>query len=110
MADNDGTASQLLESETTVDIVSAGRSPLEGSLPGLRIYTVLPRHDVAVNLFEMPRSRKSIGDTWIDFCGKANANLPVIGAYENSPPREGLIVCVTHSFVPLARLTVLMSH
>lgn len=103
-------AMQILETEDEVDIVSVGRSPLKDSLPGIDVATILDRHDVNVTLTELPRSKRSIADTLVDHCEATGASLLVMGAYEHSPLREGLIGGVTHDIALRARLPVLMSH
>ncbi len=103
-------AMQILETEVSVEIVSVGRSPLAGSLPGINVREVLDRHDVDVTLTELPRDRKSIADTLVAHCERAGAGLLVMGAYEHSPLREGLIGGVTHDIALHASLPVLMSH
>lgn len=103
-------AMQILETEVSVEIVSVGRSPLAGSLPGINVREVLDRHDVAVSLTELPRDRKSIADTLVSHCESSGAGLLVMGAYEHSPLREGLIGGVTHDIALRASLPVLMSH
>jgi nucleotide-binding universal stress UspA family protein len=103
-------AMQLLETEVSVEIVSVGRSPLEGSLPGINIKDVLDRHDVNVSLTELPRGRESIADTLVEHCEATGAGLLVMGAYEHSPLREGLIGGVTHDIAIKASIPVLMSH
>jgi nucleotide-binding universal stress UspA family protein len=103
-------AMQILETEDEVEIVSVGRSPLEGSLPGIDVATILDRHDVKVILTELPRSRKSIADTLVSHCEKSGASLLVMGAYEHSPLREGLVGGVTHDIALRAKIPVLMSH
>lgn len=103
-------AMQILETEVSVEIVSVGRSPLSGSLPGINVREVLDRHDVTVSLTELPRERKSIADTLVAHCESSGAGLLVMGAYEHSPLREGLIGGVTHDIALHASLPVLMSH
>jgi nucleotide-binding universal stress UspA family protein len=103
-------AMQILETEQQVEIVSVGRSPLVGSLPGIDVSVVLDRHDVNVSLTELPRDQRSIADTLVDHCETTGASLLVMGAYEHSPLREGLIGGVTHDIALRARIPVLMSH
>ena len=103
-------AMNILETEVSVEIVSVGRAPLADSLPGIDVATVLARHDVSVTLTELPRSRKSIADTLVAHCEASGAGLLVMGAYEHSPLREGLIGGVTHDIALRASLPVLMSH
>ncbi|SIT13184.1 Universal stress protein family protein [Roseivivax lentus] len=103
-------AMQILETETEVEIVSVGRSPLADSLPGIDVAMVLDRHNVNVTITELPRGRQSIADTLVDHCEKTGAGLLVMGAYEHSPIREGLIGGVTHDIALRARIPVLMSH
>lgn len=103
-------AMQILEAEGEVEVVSVGRSPLEGSLPGIDVKTILDRHDVKVKLTELPRGKKPIADTLVEHCEATGASLLVMGAYEHSPLREGLIGGVTHDIALRARIPVLMSH
>ena len=103
-------AMQILETEAEVEIVSVGRSPLADSLPGIDVGMVLDRHNVRVSLTELPRERRPIADTLVDHCEKIGASLLVMGAYEHSPLREGLIGGVTHDIALRAKLPVLMSH
>ena len=103
-------AMQILETETSVEIVSVGRSPLKDSLPGINVQTVLARHDVPVTIAELPKGKKTIADTLVEYCEQTGAGLLVMGAYEHSPLREGLIGGVTHDIALRASLPVLMSH
>jgi nucleotide-binding universal stress UspA family protein len=103
-------AMQILENEAEVEIVSVGRSPLADSMPGIDVGMVLDRHDVNVTLTELPRTKQPIADTLVDHCEKTGASLLVMGAYEHSPLREGLIGGVTHDIALRAKLPVLMSH
>ena len=103
-------AMQILETEAEVEIVSVGRSPLADSMPGIDVGMVLDRHDVNVTLTELPREKRPIADTLVDHCEKTGASLLVMGAYEHSPLREGLIGGVTHDIALRAKLPVLMSH
>lgn len=103
-------AMQILETEQAVEIVSVGRSPLAGSLPGIDVGVVLDRHDLEVTVTELPRDRRSIADTLVDHCETTGASLLVMGAYEHSPLREGLVGGVTHDIALRARIPVLMSH
>lgn len=103
-------AMQILETESSVEIVSVGRSPLTGTLPGIDVQVVLDRHDLNVTVTELPRDRRSIADTLVAHCDKVGASLLVMGAYEHSPLREGLIGGVTHDIAARAKIPVLMSH
>lgn len=103
-------AMQILETESEVEIVSVGRSPLADALPGIDVGMVLDRHDVNVTLTELPREKRPIADTLVDHCEKTKASLLVMGAYEHSPLREGLLGGVTHDIALRAKLPVLMSH
>ena len=103
-------AMQILENEAEVEIVSVGRSPLADSMPGIDVGMVLDRHDVNVTLTQLPRTKQPIADTLVDHCEKTGASLLVMGAYEHSPLREGLIGGVTHDIALRAKLPVLMSH
>lgn len=103
-------AMQILEAEDEVEIVSVGRSPLKDSLPGINVGTIMDRHDVKVILTELPRSKASIADTLVKHCETVGASLLVMGAYEHSPLREGLIGGVTHDIALHAKIPVLMSH
>ncbi|MEM9576585.1 MAG: universal stress protein [Pseudomonadota bacterium] len=103
-------AMQILETETSVEIVSVGKSPIKDSLPGIDAATVLARHDVNVRLTELPKTRKSIADTLVEHCEATGAGLLVMGAYEHSPIREGLVGGVTHDIALRTSLPVLMSH
>ncbi|MEM6886664.1 MAG: universal stress protein [Pseudomonadota bacterium] len=103
-------AMQILEHEDSVEIVSVGKSPLAGSLPGIDVGTVLDRHDVQVTLTELPKGTDSIAQTLANYCERTGAGLLVMGAYEHSPLRESLIGGVTHDIALQTRLPVLMSH
>lgn len=103
-------AMQILETESEVEIVSVGRSPLADSMPGIDVGMVLDRHDVNVTLTELPRTKQPIADTLVEHCQSTGASLLVMGAYEHSPLREGLIGGVTHDIALRAKLPVLMSH
>lgn len=103
-------AMQILKTEAEVEIVSVGQSPLADSTPGIDVRMVLDRHDVNVTLTELPREKRPIADTLVDHCEKTGASLLVMGAYEHSPLREGLIGGVTHDIALRAKLPVLMSH
>ncbi|MBE0412465.1 universal stress protein [Yoonia sp.] len=103
-------ATRFLEKDDPVEIVSVGRSPFSGSLPGIDAGQILQRHDLNVTLTELPRDRRSIADTLVDHCQQTNADLLVMGAYEHSPLREGLFGGVTRDIGMRANIPVLMSH
>lgn len=103
-------AIRLLEKDDPVEIVSVGRSPFSGSLPGIDAGLILQRHDLNVTLTELPRDKKSIADTLVDHCQETGADLLVMGAYEHSPLREGLFGGVTRDIAMRANIPVLMSH
>ena len=103
-------AIRLLEPHDPVEIVSVGRSPFSATLPGIDVGTILQRHDLNVTLTELPRDRRSVGDTLVDHCQATGANLLVMGAYEHSPLREGLVGGVTRDIAMRANIPVLMSH
>lgn len=103
-------AMQLLQDKDEVEIVAVGRSPFSGSLPGIDVQKILDRHGVTVTLTELPRTKLSIADTLVKHCDDTGASLLVMGAYEHSPLREGLIGGVTHDIALRARIPVLMSH
>lgn len=103
-------AIRFLEPQDPVEIVSVGRSPFSGSLPGIDVGLILQRHDLNVTLTELPRDKRSIADTLVDHCQSTGANLLVMGAYEHSPLREGLLGGVTRDIAMRANIPVLMSH
>lgn len=103
-------AMQVLRTETVVEIVSVGRSPISDAMPGIDIGQMMARHDMDVILTELPRKKRSIADTLVEHCEATGAGLLVMGAYEHSPLREGLIGGVTHDIALRARIPVLMSH
>jgi nucleotide-binding universal stress UspA family protein len=103
-------AMQILDQEDTVEIVSVGRLPLAQTLPDFDVRMVFERHNLNVTLTELSRDRRSIADTLVDHCEKVGAGLLVMGAYEHSPLREGLIGGVTHDIAARAKIPVLMSH
>lgn len=103
-------AMQILETKDEVEIVAVGRSPFSGSLPGIDVAQILERHDIKVILTELPRDKRSIADTLVDHCEATGSSLLVMGAYEHSPLREGLIGGVTHDIALRAKIPVLMSH
>jgi nucleotide-binding universal stress UspA family protein len=103
-------AMQILASDDAIEIVSVGRLPLAQTLPDFDVRMVFERHGLSVSLTELPRDRRSIADTLVDHCEKVGAGLLVMGAYEHSPLREGLIGGVTHDIAMRAKIPVLMSH
>lgn len=103
-------AMQILKTEDEVEIVTVGRPPFARSVPGIDVAMILDRHDVKVTLTELPKSKASIADTLVDYCETSGASLLVMGAYEHSPLREGLIGGVTHDIALRAKIPVLMSH
>lgn len=104
-------AMHIMRAGSEVEIVSVGRSPLSpDARPGIDVGMVFDRHDVKVTLTELPRDKRPIADILVDHCEKIGASLLVMGAYEHSPVREGLIGGVTHDIALRARLPVLMSH
>ena len=100
----------ILGHDDTIEIVSVGRVPLARSLPGFDVCKVLKRHGFSVSLTELPRGRDSVGATLINHCEQVGANLLVMGAYDHSPLREGLIGGVTQDIALKTRIPVLMSH
>ena len=103
-------AMQILKTEDEVEIVSVGRSPLEGALPGIDVGMILDRHDVKVTLTELPRSKRSIADTLVDHCDAVGASLLVMGAYEHSRFSEMIFGGVTRHVLGHSHIPVLLSH
>lgn len=103
-------AIQIFPAGSFVEIVSVGRSPFARTLPGMDVAAVLKRHEIEVSLTELPRDRRSVADTLVDHCEAVGASLLVMGAYEHSPLREGLIGGVTQDISGRARIPILMSH
>ncbi len=100
----------ILGKDDRIEIVSVGRAPLARSLPGFDVCKVLERHGFSVTLTELPRGRDSVAETLIKHCEAVAANLLVMGAYDHSPLREGLIGGVTQDIAIKTRIPVLMSH
>lgn len=103
-------AMQILSPDDTIEIVSVGRLPLAQTLPDFDVTQFFERHDLQVTLTELPRDKRTIADTLVDHCQSTGAGLLVMGAYEHSPLREGLIGGVTQEISTRAKIPVLMSH
>ncbi|MEL6841440.1 MAG: universal stress protein, partial [Pseudomonadota bacterium] len=103
-------AMQILDQTDTIEIVSVGRLPFAQTLPEFDVAQFFERHDLHVTLTELPRDSRSIAHTLMDHCEKVNAGLLVMGAYEHSPLREGLIGGVTQEISSRATIPVFMSH
>ena len=103
-------ALQVLKSDDTIEIVSVGRLPFAQTLPDFDVTQFFQRHDLSVTLTELPRDRRTIADTLVDHCDSTGAGLLVMGAYEHSPLREGLIGGVTQTIASRANIPVFMSH
>ena len=103
-------AMQILKHDDTIEIVSVGRLPLAQTLPDFDVTQFFERHDLHVTLTELPRDKRTIADTLVDHCQATGAGLLVMGAYEHSPLREGLIGGVTQDISTRAKIPVLMSH
>ncbi len=103
-------AMQILKHDDTIEIVSVGRLPLAQTLPDFDVKRFFERHDLQVTLTELPRDKRSIAETLADHCATTGAGLLVMGAYEHSPLREGLIGGVTQDISSRAKIPVLMSH
>ena len=100
----------ILDQDDQIEIVSVGRAPLARSLPGFDVCKVLERHGLSVTLTELPRGQSSVAETLIGHCETVAADLLVMGAYDHSPLREGLIGGVTQDIALKTRIPVLMSH
>ncbi len=103
-------AMQILKTDDTIEIVSVGRLPFAQTLPDFDVAQFFERHGLSVKLSELPRDRRTIAETLVDYCDETGAGLLVMGAYEHSPLREGLIGGVTQTISARAKIPVFMSH
>lgn len=103
-------AMQILDTTDKIEIVSVGRLPFAQTLPDFDIAQFFERHDLRVTLTELTRDSRSIAHTLMDHCESVGAGVLVMGAYEHSPLREGLIGGVTQEIASRATIPVLMSH
>ena len=103
-------AMQVLKSDDTIEIVSVGRLPLAQTLPDFDVAPFFERHSLCVKTTELPRDRRSIAETLADHCKATGAALLIMGAYEHSPLREGLIGGVTQEIGSRIAVPIFMSH
>ncbi|WP_419906994.1 universal stress protein [Hoeflea sp.] len=103
-------AMQILETKQKVTVLTVDDGERGKTLEGIDVATALARHDIDVEVTELPLNAKSVGQTILDFCDREGAGLLVMGAYEHSMFREELFGGVTRFVLENAKLPILISH
>ncbi|MEL6681775.1 MAG: universal stress protein [Pseudomonadota bacterium] len=103
-------ALQILDPSNTIEIVSVGRVPFAQTLPDFDVTQFFDRHGLSVKLTSLARDARTIAETLLDHCETVRAGLMVMGAYQHSPLREGLIGGVTQDIAARAKIPIFMSH
>jgi nucleotide-binding universal stress UspA family protein len=105
-------AMPILEAAETVRVVTIDeRSTLpEGEDPGADIARHLARHDINVDVKNLPYAGRGIAERLVEEARYIDADLIVLGGYGHSRMREWLLGGVTRDILALAERPVLFSH
>lgn len=88
-------AMQIIETKSRVTIVPVKSKDILPSPEYINVETVLLRHGVESEHIYLKQKERSVDMEIVDYCNNENADLLIMGAYENSKFREDLFGGVT---------------
>jgi nucleotide-binding universal stress UspA family protein len=103
----------LLSAATSVDVVTVDPEVgdmAHGEDPGVDIATHLARHDLRVNVVNLPRSGQDVSTVLLRHAASSNAQLLVSGGYGHSRLREWALGGTTRELLQALHLPILFSH
>ena len=103
----------LLATATSIDVVTVDpevSDRLHGEDPGVDIATHLARHDLRVNVVNLPRSGQTVATTLLRHAAATDAQLLIAGGYGHSRLREWVLGGTTRELLQAIHLPILFSH
>lgn len=103
----------MLTGATSIDVVTVDPvvSDLDhGEDPGCDIATHLARHDLDVNVVNLPRGGQTVATTLLRHAAQSDAQLLVAGGYGHSRLREWVLGGTTRELLHALHLPILFSH
>jgi nucleotide-binding universal stress UspA family protein len=103
----------LLARATSIDVVTVDPEVSDrqhGEDPGVDIATHLARHDLQVNVVNLPRSGQTVATTLLRHAAATEAQLLVAGGYGHSRLREWVLGGSTRELLQATHLPILFSH
>lgn len=106
-------ALSLLVGATSIDVVTVDPEvgdKAHGEDPGVDIATHLARHDLQVNVVNLPRTGQTVATTLLRHAAGTDAQLLVAGGYGHSRLREWVLGGTTRELLQAIHLPILFSH
>lgn len=103
----------LLGNATSIDVVTVDPEVgdmAHGEDPGVDIATHLARHELRVNVVNLPRSGQDVSTVLLRHAASSGAQLLVAGGYGHSRLREWALGGTTRELLQALHLPVLFSH
>lgn len=103
----------LLARAASIDVVTVDPEVSDrahGEDPGVDIATHLARHDLQVNVINLPRSGQTVATTLLRHAAATEAQLLVAGGYGHSRLREWVLGGTTRELLQASHLPILFSH
>jgi nucleotide-binding universal stress UspA family protein len=103
----------LLAGATSIDVVTVDpelSDDAHGEDPGVDIATHLARHDLRVNVVNLPRSGQTVANALLRHAAETEAQLLVAGGYGHSRLREWVLGGTTRELLQAIHLPILFSH
>ena len=103
----------LLAGATSIDVVTVDpevSDEAHGEDPGVDIATHLARHDLQVNVVNLPRSGQTVATTLLRHAAATEAQLLVAGGYGHSRLREWVLGGTTRELLQAIHLPILFAH
>lgn len=103
----------LITGAASIDVVSVDPEISDdehGEDPGVDIATHLARHDLQVNVVNLPRSGHTVATTLLRHAAATEAQLLVAGGYGHSRLREWILGGTTRELLQAIHLPILFSH
>lgn len=103
----------LFAGVTSIDVVTVDPEVSDrehGEDPGADIATHLARHDLQVNVVNLPRSGQTVATTLLRHAAATEAQLLIAGGYGHSRLREWVLGGSTRELLQATHLPILFSH
>jgi nucleotide-binding universal stress UspA family protein len=100
----------LMRRAKSIDLVMIKNEVHRGEIEGADIAQHLARHDLPINLAEVPQGDVDIGNTILNFVADHAIDLMVMGGYGHSRLREQVFGGTTRTIITSMTTPTLMSH
>jgi nucleotide-binding universal stress UspA family protein len=103
----------MLAAATSIDVVTVDPEVSDrahGEDPGADVATHLARHDLKVNVVNLPRSGQTVATTLLRHAATTEAHLLIAGGFGHSRLREWVLGGTTRELLQAIHLPILFSH